>query len=452
MQLLPALVFICGGFMLSIFSSARPGVALPGRKRRAVIVALLALSSGYAAAGPGALPFEEALRLAAAASASAKASRASVEASTEAAARADQLPDPMLKAGIDNLPVTGPDKFSPTADFMTMRRIGIEQLWVSRDKRRARADRAQRAMEANEGAYLEKVASVREEAGKAWLNMMYKQRALVLSRRIAHEMEQDLGGIQAAHRGAKVSASDVLQSKMELIQGGDEVRAAEQELKTARIGLRRWTKVDVATVADAPPEFAAHLPSVPLTELENYHPMVLNARRSVSLADAETTVAVKERNPDWSFEAGFAQRGSQYSNMVSFGISIPLAINRAQRQDRDVAEKSALGTKARLEYEDALIDMQSQIQTLSARLESMKSRIASLKGELLPAATEQVDLAVAAYSSGGGTLTSVFKAKRIALEKQLMVNELEKDAALVWATLELHVIPHDMAAEARAAK
>lgn len=438
--------------MLSIFSSARPAVASPGHTRCAAIVALLALSSGYAVAGPGALSFDEALRLAAAGSASAKASRASVDASTEAAVRADQLPDPTLKAGLDNLPVTGPDKFRPNADFMTMRRIGIEQQWVSRDKRRARADRAQRAVEANEGAYLEKVASVREEVGKAWLNMMYKQRALVLSRGIAHEMEQDLDGIRAAHRGAKVSASDVLQSKMELIQGGDEVRAAEQELETARIGLRRWTKVDVATVADAPPELAAHLPNVPLTELENYHPMVLNARRSVSLADAETTVAVKERNPDWSFEAGFAQRGSQYSNMVSFGISIPLAINRAQRQDRDVAEKSALGTKARLEYEDALIDMQSQIQTLSARLESMKSRIATLKAELLPAATEQVDVAVSAYSSGAGTLTSVFKAKRVALEKRLLVNELERDAALVWAALELHVIPHDMATEARTEK
>ena len=438
--------------MFSFFSSAKPVACLPGCKGNSAIAALLLLSSGCALASPAELSFTEALRLAAAVSASSKASRASVEASTEAAARADQLPDPMLKAGLDNLPITGPDKFSPNADFMTMRRIGIEQQWVSRDKRRARADRAQRAVEANEGAYFEKVASVREEAGKAWLTMMYKQRALALSRSIAHEMEQDLGGVQAAHRGAKVPASDVVQAKMELIQGSDEVRAAEQELDTARIGLRRWTRADVATVADAPPEFFGHLASVPLNELENYHPMVLNARRSISLADAETAVSVKERSPDWSFEAGFAQRGSQYSNMVSFGVSIPLTINRAQRQDRDIAEKSALGTKARLEYEDTLIDMQSQIQTLSARLESMKRRIASLKAELLPAATEQVDLAVAAYSSGGGTLTSVFKAKRIALEKRLMVNELEKDAALVWATLELHVIPHDMATEARAAK
>lgn len=438
--------------MHSVLTPSREGACSPGRARAVALFSLIVLSSGFALASPQALTLDEAIRLAVSASASAKASRASVDASTQAAARADQLPDPMLKVGIDNLPVTGPDKFSPTADFMTMRRIGVEQQWVSRDKRQARLARAQRAVEANEGAFLEKVASVREETGKAWLVVLYRQRALRLATLIENEMQQDLGAVAAAHRGAKASASDVVQAKMELIQSRDDIKAAEQGLETALIGLRRWTRLDVTAVEDIAPEFTALVPNIPSSELEKYHPAVLNARRSINLADAETTVAVKERSPDWSFEAAFAQRGSQYSNMVSFGVSIPFTVNRAQRQDRDIAEKSALGTKARLEYEDALIDMQSQIQAQSTQLASMKTRIAQLKSELLPAAAEQVELAKAAYRSGSGSLTSVFKAKRISLEKRLQVNELEKEAALLWANLELHVIPHDVATEMRAVK
>ena len=52
---------------------------------------------------------------------------------------AGQLPDPTLQVGIDNLPVQGSERFSTTADSMTMKRIGIGQEWVSRDKRSARA-------------------------------------------------------------------------------------------------------------------------------------------------------------------------------------------------------------------------------------------------------------------------------------------------------------------------
>ncbi len=62
-------------------------------------------------------------------------------ASREAAIAAGQLPDPVLKIGIDNLPASGPDRFSVTQDFMTMRRVGVMQEITRGDKRRLRAER-----------------------------------------------------------------------------------------------------------------------------------------------------------------------------------------------------------------------------------------------------------------------------------------------------------------------
>src|SRR4051812_46174193 len=49
----------------------------------------------------------------------------------EMAVAAGQLPDPILKAGIDNVPTSGPERLSTGADFMTMRRIGLMQEWTS---------------------------------------------------------------------------------------------------------------------------------------------------------------------------------------------------------------------------------------------------------------------------------------------------------------------------------
>jgi outer membrane protein TolC len=391
---------------------SRHGVpAKPARLGHALVVALFLLVSKGVTAAPDGLTLNEALTLATSASASAKAARASVTASEHAAVRADQLPDPTLKLGIDNLPVSGPDRFRPNADFMTMRRIGIEQQWVSRDKRQARTELARRSVEAAEAAHLDRLTNIRVETGRAWLTVLYKQRALGLAKSIAREMEGDLSAVQASHRGAKASASDVLQARAELMLGGDGVDAAEQDLKAALIQLRRWTRTDTRSVSDEAPALDTAAPRSAMPNLERLHPAVLGARRAVDLADADASTAVHESRPDWSFEAGFAQRGGQYSNMVSFGVSIPLTVHRAQRQDREIAEKAELGTAARQDYEEALVETRSSIEAQLGQLDSLKRRIARLEKELLPTAARQVETALADYRGGTGTLSAVFKAR-----------------------------------------
>lgn len=412
---------------------------------RISVLLTLALGLSMAHAQPNGLTLNEALQLSLQRSSLTKAASASVSASRESAAKADQLPDPMLKVGIENLPMSGSGRYSTTNDSMTMRRIGIEQQWVSSDKRVARSERAQRAVEMEESAYLESVAKVREETAKAWVNVLYGQRTLVLVSAMEKEAAEDLNAVNAAHRSAKAAASDVMQAQLTLSQAQDATRKNTQDVRNARLALSRWTGMPAATVADETPKLTSHVPRLAVEELEKYHPMLLSARRAVNLADADSTVATRESNPDWSLEAAYSQRGSQYSNMVSFGISIPLALNRAQKQNRDIAEKSALGTKARMQYEEALRDLQTEIENQSSTLESLKGRITQLNAQLLPAASQQVELATAAYRSGAGSLSAVFNAKKMLLERRLQIVELEREAALTWAALEYHVIPHDMA-------
>ncbi|WP_198391831.1 TolC family protein, partial [Burkholderia ubonensis] len=102
-----------------------------------LVAALLVAGVAHAQQAPFTL--DAALQAATDRSSSMQAAQASVRASSEAAVKAGQLPDPMLKAGIDNLPVNGPQRFTIGQDFMTMRRIGIEQEWVSGEKRRLRS-------------------------------------------------------------------------------------------------------------------------------------------------------------------------------------------------------------------------------------------------------------------------------------------------------------------------
>lgn len=390
------------------------------------------------------LTLDQALKQADARAASVQAANASVQASRELAVKADQLPDPTLKVGIDNLPVTGADRYSTTSDFMTMRRIGLEQEWVSSDKRKARAQRAQRAVEMEDATYLETVAKVREETATAWVNVLYQQRKLVL----ANEMVKNAGdgkmAAQALHRSARTTGNEVLQAQLAMTQAQELVRKSEQALRIARRTLSRWTGMPNAIVADETPVLHSHVADLPIEQLEKYHPMLLAARRAVALADADSALAVKESRPNWTIEASYAQRGGQYSNMMSFGINIPLTLNREHLQNRDIAEKAALGTKARMNYEEALRELREEIANLSITLDGDKERAASLRKDLLSAARQQITLADAAYRSGTGSLAAVFVSKKTELELQWQILDLEQEAAIAWASLEYHVIPHDM--------
>ena len=115
-------------------------------------------------------------------------------------------------------------------------------------------------------------------------------------------------------------------------------------------------------------------------------------------------------------------------------------------EDRDVAEKAELATKARLMYEDALRQVQADIRAQSATLASGRERIANLSQSLLPAADQRVQLANAAYRAGSGSLADTFAARRAQLEAQLQVLDLKREVSQTWAQLEYQVVPPTMAA------
>ena len=73
------------------------------------------------------LSFDQALSLAVQRSEAGRAGRAPTFSAKESARAAGHLPDPTLRAGVDNLPMTGADRLSTTRDSMTMKRVGISQ-------------------------------------------------------------------------------------------------------------------------------------------------------------------------------------------------------------------------------------------------------------------------------------------------------------------------------------
>ncbi|MDN7613137.1 TolC family protein [Burkholderia cepacia] len=427
--------------------SFHPGTPLARRaRRRAPMLWAALLVAGAAHAQQPPFTLDAALQSATDHSASMQAAQASVRASSEAAVKAGQLPDPMLKAGIDNLPVNGGQRFTVGQDFMTMRRIGIEQEWVSGDKRRLRSALANEQVGRERAGYLAQLASVRQQTATAWLNAVYAKQALALQQALLDHMNHELDATKASYRGAKASAADVVQARAMLAQTQDQWLKARQVYQTALIALSRWTAVSASDVTGTPPAPESFVSSLPPDELRVSQPALITAADDIAVAEADTAVANSERRPNWTWEVAYQQRGGAYSNMVSVGVTIPLPLNRRNRQNRDVAEKAELATKARLMYEDTLRQVQADIRTQSETLASGRERIANLSTSLLPAADQRVQLADAAYRAGTGSLADTFAARRAQLDAQLQMLDLRRDVSQTWAQLEYQVVPSTMAA------
>ncbi len=121
------------------------------------------------------LSVEETVALATAHAGDAESSRGTIDAATQMAVAAGQLPDPVLKLGINNVPVNGPDQFSVSRDFMTMRSISVMQEFTRPDKRRAKVARFEAEADAAEAQRAVSMANVQRNAVSAWLDRWYAE-------------------------------------------------------------------------------------------------------------------------------------------------------------------------------------------------------------------------------------------------------------------------------------
>ena len=408
-----------------------------------LIVALALPLSAIAADPP--LTLAEAQRRAIARSQLLPAQDAAASAAREMAVAAGQLPDPVLRLGIDNLPVNGSDAWSLTQDFMTMGRIGLMQEWTNSDKRQARSARFER--EADK-AQIEKAAaqaSVARDTALAWLDRYYADANVTLIGEQSVEAQLEIDAAEVAYRAGRGTQADIFAARGAKAALAERASEARRRAATAITMLVRW----IGPGADAPlagrPDFATlALERSRLDTQLAHHPQIAMLEQAEALSAAEAKVARANRDPDWSFEIAYQQRGPAYSNMMSVGISVPLPWDRASRQNRELAAKLALVDQARALREDALRTHMAEVTAMLEEWDNGRERLAIYADSLLPLARERTAATVAAYRGGKGTLADVLGARRNELDVRRDALTLERETARLWAQLNFLDVTSDV--------
>jgi len=422
-------------------------------RRLATLAAFCLVFVGLGSRAQATLTLNQALHIAQDRSRQLVAQESAAAAARELAVAAGQLPDPTLKAGINNLPVNGSDRFSLTNDFMTMRSVGVMQEFTRSDKRKARASRFDREAEAAEAARAVALADLRRDTAQAWLERYYQERMLELLQSQRNEAGLQIDAADAAYRGGRGAQGDVFAARSAVALIDDRIRQTQRQIATAKTRLARWVGADAEQALAAPPPLSTvRLDAAGLETQLAHHPQIALMAKQEDMARADADIAQSNKRADWSVELMYSQRGSAYSNMVSVNVSIPLQLDQQNRQDRDVAAKLALAEQMRAQREDATREHVAETLAWLQEWQSNRDRLTHYDSALIPLTADRTRAALAAYRGASAALSAVLEARRMEIDTRMDRLRLEMETASLWARLE-YLIPaeHPAAAQDRPA-
>lgn len=383
---------------------------------RLLPVLALAVLPAWAQVPP--LSLDDALALAVQDAPTLSASQARIEAADQARRTAGAWPDPRLALGVENLPVSGPERYRLTADGMTMQRIAVMQDWPNAGKREARVAAAERRVAAEQAREADERRRLRAEVTQAWIRRHTLERQLDALQALEAENQALAAWVQAQLAGGRGMATDAVMPRQEAAQLDQRRDALHTQLAQAVAALRRW----IGAAAERPLGAGGdetRIDARALSAALERHPRLQAAQADVDMIEAERREAEAGKRPDWGVELAYQRRGRAYGDMVSVQVSIDLPVLPGARQDPQIAARAADRRAAQAEHERLRRELAEALEADLADLHRLDRTLVRYETQWLPLADDKVELALAAYRAGTGTLADLLAARRERIEARL---------------------------------
>ena len=158
--------------------------------------------------------------------------------------RRNQLPDPRLSLGFDNLPVTGPPAFTLDGSMMTAQRIGLQQDIPNLAKRHA----GEAGADAATGLAKARSAATRRDVtvatATAWIDLAYADRRLAAMDAVLERLGRLVPVAQAGVASGSARPGQSLAIRQAITGLEDRRSAILAEQAQAKAMLERWTGDD----------------------------------------------------------------------------------------------------------------------------------------------------------------------------------------------------------------
>ncbi|MFQ7900920.1 TolC family protein [Stutzerimonas degradans] len=399
------------------------------RVRAAVAACVLALP-----AAASALSFDEAQTLAQQQAPSLQAEAAKLQAARSDAVPAGELPDPKLLLGVQSVPIEGNDRWSLDRDGMTMSMVGLMQDVPNRDKRRARVEVANAAIQRAAAERVVEALNVRQATAQAWIASHTIERKLATFDALYAENRLLSETVRARIAGGRGQAADSVLPRQEAALLDERADELQRQRRQARAALARW----IGEAASEPLEGSVpHWPlDAPALQRELHrHPQLQAYTPMTQQAQARIREATAEKKPDWSWEVDYLRRGQEFGDMVNLQVSFDLPLFTSKRQNPRIAARHAELNQLEAEREALERQFAEQLDNELAELDRLQRALTRTREVLLPLARERSELSLADYRAGRGELEALLTARRELIETRLKEIDLDGLQAIAASRL-----------------
>lgn len=339
---------------------------------------------------------------------------------------ATALPDPMLRVGVANLPLSDLDH---NREAMTQTQIGVRQSIPresSRDLQRARqyarADGA-RAMGELEQRMITRAVRV------SWLEAFYWERAAELTRARREEIRQLSEVATALFASGGGNSHDVIRVDLETALLDARLIEIDRQVGTARAQLGRYIgfeHADRAILLNLP-----RLPGLPEASLAvdslAQHPAVSTRNARIAASQRDIDLALEEYRPRWSVDAGYGLRDSR-SDVASVGVTVQMPLFSRRRQDEGVAGARDARSAEELERQALLLDLRRQLDEDWIRFQRLNETAQAYETDVLDRARETTEAVLAAYENEQADFAELVRSELALLDIELTLIRTRVDA------------------------
>ena len=333
-------------------------------------------------------------------------------------------PDPMLMAGIVNLPVSDPG----FRDQMTMKMVGVTQTIPYPGKlplrRQAARDEVSAAAAMGDAVRLQVVQEVRA----AYYQLAFVDRAMEVLENDRALLQGFVAATEARYGVGTGGQQDVLKARVELAGVANQAAALTEERRAAlaRLNVLLDRPVDTPLPAAAVPERIARAavaadpaqirlasaalgsraegsPLLPLPELQERavrsNPE-LRAQDAMTAAQAaRVELAAREHLPDFDVSLQYGQR-SVGSDMLTATVSVPLPVDRRNRQGAELAAARAELAALQADRAARANEVRGEVARLVSELERDRTQLALYVRSIIPQGRASLQSATAGFQVG----------------------------------------------------
>jgi outer membrane protein TolC len=385
------------------------------------------------------LTLAEAEKLALAAEPGQQALQARSAALEERAVIAGELPDPMLRIGLNNFPIqSGGFK----TEGMTHAAIGLRQSFPAGKTRSMSARQFGLLAAEMSGNADARGRNVRSAVRNAWLDLYYREQAHTLVS-ASRPFFADLATItRSLYAVGRKSQQDVLRAELELSRLDDRLIDIERQRSGARAALGEWIGHDAAR------RIAQKLPGwnqPPLLEalqgmlLE--HPVLSAADAQIEARSAAVDLAEQRSKPDWALDVGYSYRegslpsGEPRSDFLTLGVTVGLPFFSKKSVDSTLSAALQEHSAAQSLREQTLRTLQRQLAAEHAQWQDLTRRLSLYDTRILDQARENAAASMLAYQSDKGDFAEVMRAYVDDLNTRIDHIRLQVERAQSYAVL-----------------